>query len=85
MLSLNSWKLISSMKEKRWYHASVEFDSKIFVSGGENESFRVLNTCEIYDPYKDSWENMKPMLNCRSKHQVISDSNTYIHKVSNSN
>jgi len=54
----DKWTPIESMHAKRWGHASVAYNNKIYVFGGRNGmpmSINVLNSTEIYDPVENKW------------------------------
>lgn len=54
----NAWNSLPNMISKRWGHASVAYNNKIYVFGGRNGmpmSINVLNSTEIFDPVENKW------------------------------
>ena len=54
------------MSGKRYYHASVVLDGKIYAMGGYDGGTR--DTVEVYDPQADSWQRVASMLRGLSDH-----------------
>ena len=54
------------MHTARSHAAVASFKGKIYVFGGGGPDFRSLNSTEIYDPIKDSWQKAKDMPTVRS-------------------
>jgi len=56
---------IARLNTPRAYATAVSLDDSIYVMGGINDSGRVLNTVEVYDPSKNSWHYGPSMLRHR--------------------
>lgn len=56
------WKFISEMPTARSGMAAVVFGNKIYVLGGANQTGRVLDVVEIFDPENESWDSSLPAL-----------------------
>ena len=61
----DSWEEVAAMNKKRHNAFGAAMNGKIYVAGGfqkKDESFTVLNTCEVYNPLTNEWQLM-PSLN----------------------
>ena len=50
-----SWTEVSSMVQKRQFHACAEFSGNIYSIGGETAAGDLLSSVEIYDPTTQEW------------------------------
>jgi hypothetical protein len=59
-----TWTSHAPIPTPRWYPASVLFDGKIYVIGGQDSTYpyQSLNTVEVYDLLQDTWETRTAML-----------------------
>ena len=49
------------MCAKRYGHASVVLDGRIYAMGGSGDDDTTLDTVETYDPQADSWQRVASM------------------------
>ena len=62
-----TWKEMSRMATKRCYVATCVMDGKIFAMGGHSGgSAERLRTAEVYDPARNQWDFIHPMIHNRS-------------------
>ncbi|KAK9396327.1 Kelch like family member 7 [Crotalus adamanteus] len=69
-----SWHTKPNMLTQRCSHGMVEANGLIYVCGGSlgnNVSGRVLGSCEVYDPAKETWTELCPMLEARKNHGLV--------------
>ena len=66
-MSTMVWEEMSPMMSKRGYGATVIFDGKIIVLGGQVGRTSMLETVEMYDPNTNMWTEM-PNMNQRRSH-----------------
>ena len=64
------WRIGASMSRERLAANVVAHDGKIYVFGGMEMHDRATPTAEAYDPVKDEWESIPPMLTARFAQQV---------------
>ncbi|XP_078492733.1 uncharacterized protein LOC144748361 [Ciona intestinalis] len=60
---VNIWTNIASMKTKRYQHALVSYNGRLYTFGGNEKYFtsNPLNSMESYDPREGKWKSLKPM------------------------
>ena len=58
--AMNAWLSISTMPTACYAPAGVEYQNRIYISGG-SERFDDLNVLQRYDPGTHSWETLAPM------------------------
>jgi hypothetical protein len=63
--ALESWQTMAPMPTPRAQHAAVEFEGRIYVMGGKNNSFVDIATSEVYDPATNTWSSLPPMPTAR--------------------
>lgn len=61
-----------SMRVCRFFHASVECDGSIFVTGGVPDN-KDLSSCEVFNIEKNEWSDLPDMLIARSQHGSVAD------------
>ena len=57
MMEADTWNIVASMKEARYFHTCVEFQGEVFVFGGSSPNLDILASVEIYNPAADSWRS----------------------------
>jgi hypothetical protein len=68
---------VAEMCEQRVFHKSITLsDGSVMVTGGfqlneNNQNLNVTNSCEIYNPAKNCWKIVSPMLSPRSAHGIM--------------
>lgn len=67
--SLNAWSSAAPMNHPRWGMMVSVVEGKIYAIGGQTGSFldgySASNCVEVYDPLRDSWEDLSPMPTAR--------------------
>lgn len=71
----NIWQTKTSMNTARQFHASAEYDGKLYVFGGHSSGVNTLSSVEVYDPTTDSWTYKNAMPNSAYQPRVISIGN----------
>jgi hypothetical protein len=62
---------VAPMNTARISHAAcVLADGRVLVTGGQSDPDTFLNSCEVYDPQSDRWEDGPPMSDRRAVHHV---------------
>ena len=66
-IKYGTWREMSRMATKRCYVATCVMDGKIFAMGGHSGgSAERLRTAEVYDPARNQWDFIPPMIHNRS-------------------
>ena len=65
VLEDGGWKIGANMSMERVEASVVAHEGKIYVLGGFQFGVGVTQTAEVYDPVKDEWESIPPMLTAR--------------------
>ena len=55
MMEADTWNIVASMKEARYFHTCVEFQGEVFVFGGSSPNLDILASVEIYNPILNLW------------------------------
>lgn len=80
--TIDCWTRKSDMPTARYKQAAIVRDDKIYVIGGEiYSSHTPLDTVEIYDPAKDTWETGQPLSLARNHFFAGIDSNGNIYAI----
>lgn len=58
------------MTTDRYGHATVVIRNKILVMGGQSRRNSKLNSVEFYDPERNEWNHVAPMLEARENFQA---------------
>lgn len=71
----NTWSEIAPMKVGRTFHASVKLhNGNVLVCGGYESRivpYYIMNHCEVYDNFSDSWFEIDTMTVRRVQHEVV--------------
>ncbi|XP_078492746.1 uncharacterized protein LOC144748368 [Ciona intestinalis] len=57
---VNTWTNIASMKTKRYGHALVSYNGRLYTFGGR-DSLNRLNSMKSFDPREGKWKSLKAM------------------------
>ncbi|GFO04933.1 gigaxonin [Plakobranchus ocellatus] len=63
--AFSDWVDLAPMTTPRTGHGLVEVGGYLYVAGGRDNNCRILNTCEMYDPFKNCWKSFAPMNHAR--------------------
>ncbi|GAA2432774.1 hypothetical protein GCM10010191_53490 [Actinomadura vinacea] len=71
-----TWTPTGSMHQARWFHSATLLpDGKVLVAGGVSirtaESYRTLNSAELFDPNTGTWSQTGPMTDVRASHPAV--------------
>ncbi|XP_078485272.1 kelch-like protein 12 [Ciona intestinalis] len=58
---VNIWTYIPPMKTKRWQHALVSYNGRLYTFGGLDDGSNPLNLMESFDPRERKWKSLRPM------------------------
>ncbi|XP_077295644.1 kelch-like protein 1 isoform X2 [Arctopsyche grandis] len=61
---------LKAMQEERLDFAATVIDDQVFVIGGKNNKYKVLNSVERYDLVTNTWTNVAHMLTPRYNHVI---------------
>ena len=64
----DSWQWVASMPQRRSRHAAAVIGGKIYVTGGEDNEERWLNSVCVYDPQANAWTQLASMGTAKSGH-----------------
>ena len=67
----NEWEMTPGMHDSRDCCAAATLDNKIYVMGGETESFESLSSVEFYEERSNEWRHAAPMNRSRSGHSAV--------------
>ena len=66
---------IAPMLEKRSYSACAVLEGRLVLSGGYDNTSRIIKTVEVYDHCANEWSRMPDMLEARRNHASVSIKN----------
>lgn len=55
------WELIPSMLQARSFAAAAVVGGRLYVCGGQDEAWNVLDTVERFNPQTEQWEELPPL------------------------
>ena len=67
----NQWESLPNLAEALHGVSVVALGEKIYVIGGENESYQVRSDVRVYDPQTQNWSNAAPLPNPLFKAKAI--------------
>ncbi|WP_067455271.1 Kelch repeat-containing protein [Actinomadura macra] len=75
--STETWTPTGSMGQARYFHsANLLPDGRVLVAGGtsvrDDESYRTLDSAELFDPDTGTWSETGPMTGARTGHPAVS-------------
>ena len=74
---LATWEEVAAMNEARSNAFGAAMNGKIYIAGGSKENeghyrdYRVLNSCEVYDPSSNEWQVMSSLKVCRQAANMV--------------
>ncbi|UCC11365.1 MAG: T9SS type A sorting domain-containing protein [candidate division WOR-3 bacterium] len=70
---------LSNMPTARAFIQGAYWDGKIYVIGGMNSTYVILNLNQVYDIATDSWSSLAPIPQARAAHGTVAhDGNIYV-------
>ncbi|MFC5747277.1 Kelch repeat-containing protein [Actinomadura rugatobispora] len=71
-----TWTPTGSMRQARYFHSATPLpDGKVLVAGGTSirsaESYRTLDSAELFDPDTGTWSETGPMTDVRTGHPAV--------------
>ena len=72
-LKTKKWEILTNMNTERSFSSAFCYKSKIYVAGGVSKSFSQLQTIEVYNEEKNSWDLLSKNL-----HNPIQQSVFYV-------
>ena len=64
----DSWQRVASMPQRLYKHAAAAMGGKIYVTGGDDNQVRTLNSVCVYDPQANAWTQLASMGTARRSH-----------------
>lgn len=67
----NSWKGLPKMIKAVYNHSMVEYDNKLFIFGGIDDKFKVVNTVQMFNLETGNWEELQGLKIPRMNHCTV--------------